>query len=448
MTDRTEQPLDLEDDTPPWERQQPQAAEPEVGTSPLAKELEQDGTLQKLATRQTVERRNAEDEAHHASSKALFGDWDTLDDKGRTDWIKGEKDYTRSAEGWWRSIKDNIADSSARNLEEAGLKTGEDPTWLQRKVDEQIAWHKQRQQTADLMESGLKEAPKTGAARAVTDATARGTVDSVVANTLKGLAFADAAWDTARSDTPMNLAELRQRHRDLLAEGKDVTSVLDATPMGKVKEKALYKVGQDVSDWANARFPKDEARANEFKMQFGEGLGSMIGFMGPSAALSIANFGMRRAGLSLLPDIIASVASPGVVAGTTGAMSQVGSMGDDALKAFEEGKTVDGRRVDESDIFSTALWAGPIGATEAFPIAHLFHGQKGAWVRHILAQAYEEGGQEFGQQVAENVVARAHSDDKRQWDDNAWDGMAIGGLLGAKSQAIADVYRLRRGTIT
>jgi hypothetical protein len=40
--DKDDLEIDLDDDTPPWERRK-EAAEPEVGTSPLAKELEESG---------------------------------------------------------------------------------------------------------------------------------------------------------------------------------------------------------------------------------------------------------------------------------------------------------------------------------------------------------------------------------------------------------------------
>ena len=102
--------------------------------------------------------------------------------------------------------------------------------------------------------------------------------------------------------------------------------------------------------------------------------------------------------------------------------------------------------VDENDILAATLLSVPIGATEAFPIAHLFHGQKVDWLKRIFAQAYEEGGQECVQQVAENFTARAHYDDKRKWDDNAWDGLGDRrGLLGAQSPCACRRLSLRAG---
>jgi hypothetical protein len=68
-----------DDDIPPWERGKP--AEHEVGTSPLAKQLDEDGTFDRLALRQQVDRRGEEDKAQRDSSKALLGDWQALDDK-------------------------------------------------------------------------------------------------------------------------------------------------------------------------------------------------------------------------------------------------------------------------------------------------------------------------------------------------------------------------------
>ena len=83
--------IDTDDDIPPWERSKP--AEPEVGTSPLARQLEQDGTLDRLALRQQIDRRGEEDKAHRNSSKALLGDWDSLDENGKADWIKGRRAF-------------------------------------------------------------------------------------------------------------------------------------------------------------------------------------------------------------------------------------------------------------------------------------------------------------------------------------------------------------------
>ena len=63
----------------------------------------------------------------------------------------------------------------------------------------------------------------------------------------------------------------------------------DPKPMGNVEERALYKAGKDVSDWADAAFPKDEARANEFKAQFAQGLGAgAYGLVTMTAVMSIA----------------------------------------------------------------------------------------------------------------------------------------------------------------
>ncbi len=85
----------LDDDTPPWRRRQPAArddeyipswerqtrAEPEVGTSPLAKQIEQDGTLDALAAEHQRSRKIAEATAFFelrksrmkAENDALYG---------------------------------------------------------------------------------------------------------------------------------------------------------------------------------------------------------------------------------------------------------------------------------------------------------------------------------------------------------------------------------------
>jgi hypothetical protein len=114
-------------------------------------------------------------------------------------------------------------------------------------------------------------------------------------------------------------------------------------------------------------------------------------------------------------------------------------MTDDAIKAMTEGKTVDGRPVDEDSVTAAFLLSIPIGASEALPLAHLFKDHMGHWLKAILVQAFEEGGQEFGQQIAENITARyiAMYDEGRNWDDQAWDAAAVGAWAGLRRENCA-----------
>lgn len=360
-------------------------AQPPAPQQPLsntARELEQDGTIDGLV--QDYQRQRED------------GDRRALDESRGRGWVadfaEGERTWGRRFESLWGGVQSMLASRRAA-LDAAGHPDAFAgvQAWLERKVEGNIGDSRRRQTEAGEIEAGTRAGPTTTLGRNLANRVGHGAIDGVVANTIKGLAYG------AR----------------YIANDPD-------RPLSRASESGIYRVGQVISDWAKRTFPDDPARQHEFSAALAEGFGSMAGFMGPSVAVQI----LTRGG----PMTIA------MISGGLGAASQAGNITDDAVTAMRAGRTVDGQPITEASVRRAFELALPGGASEAIPIARLFQGRQGAWVSRILAQSIEEGGQEWGQQVLENIVARANYDDQRQWDDNAWQGLAIGGILGAGMQ--------------
>jgi hypothetical protein len=401
-----------------------------VGTSPLAQDLEQSGWFaqqeaQHAADNAAAHERDRQDAIRESTRAAqppeTVPTWDDIAEITGSPWWSGttgqprpvspsdvefavgEQSWGQRMERFWRGAQSLLQDQIARRAERNRIEqevlsrtppTGEDPihAWAQRRVATNIAQEQQRQTAAEEIAGGTRAGPTTGLPLNLARRTGHGILDGVVANTIKGIAYS--------------------------------SQYLRGEPLSQTAETGIYHVGQIISDWATKLFPDDTARQYEFSGQLAEGFGSMVGFMGPGAAVNI----LVRGG----PKTIALIG--GGSAAVTGAFTQAGSITDDAVRAMREGRPVDGRLITEENLRSAYLWSIPGGLSEGLPIAHLFTGHSGAWMRAILAQAFEEGGQEFGQDVLENVVARANYDDKREWDDNAWQGMLVGGVLGGVMQ--------------
>jgi hypothetical protein len=280
-----------------------------------------------------------------------------------------------------------LEDIAARS---ADPEQGRDPVqdWLERKVQENIAGAQQRQREADEIAAGTRPGPTGEIQTELGRATARGLV-TTTANTLKGAAY---GYQYARRGT-----------------------------MSEAAETKIYELAAVIDEWARQTFPNDPARQHEMSVMLAEGTGSMVTFMGPGLAASM----LTRGGPTLLAWLATAATS-----GTTGALAQSGAMTDDALRAMRAGRTVGGEPVTEEMVRRVFPWAAFLGATEAAPIAHFLNRTGGTLALNVITQMIEEGGQEFVQQVGENVVARSHYDDLRQWDDNAWSGLAVGAILG------------------
>ena len=365
-----------------------------------------------LTTEHAINRREAEDRARDQSSEAMFGDWQKLDEKGKKEWAKGDKEHADRSDWFWTGIK-GLLDTRREILKRQGLDPDEDTlqTGLERRIAGNIELNKHKRAMAEAIERGEIEGPKyadytripLGFGNTVVVPVGRDQVEGVirggsqvVSSFLHGVAYAS-------------------EYASSFATGEQA-------PMSKGQQAWLYKIGDLTEEWAKARFPEDPVRANEFKKQFAEGAGSMVAFFGPGIAARI----IYKAGTMTMS----------AIAGFIGAGQQTGSMADDAIKAMTEGKTVDGKPVTEDDATAAFLLAFPIGATEALPLAHLFRGHQGQWLKAILVQAFEEGGQEWLQQVLENWTARSYYDDKRQWDDNAWDAAAVGAWAGSRREPL------------
>ncbi len=240
------------------------------------------------------------------------------------------------------------------------------------------------------MEAGTREGPKSKFVRQFAETTAEGLFDGVVANVLKGIGY------TQQYVAGDNLVD--------------------------VDKTTAYRWGDAVSRWAKMSFPGDEARQLEFATQLGQGTGSMIGFFGPALAANI----LLKAGPKTML----------AIAGGTGGVTQSGDMADDARTAHLK----DPGKVTEENIRNAYVLGLPIGASEAIPLAGFLGRGSSPFLQRVWAQVVEEGGQEWAQTVAENVVARQNYDDKRHWDDGAWDGALVGGLLGAKMQVAGEAW--------
>lgn len=463
--------LDALDETPgtPDEIERPSRSAWSPST-PLAKEVVDSEIVDQIGIRKTIEDEEKRETARRESSplwteaknllvagpgayllgktlgrgeggEGALGTIGKLSDDERLQWIADEKVSADRSLAFWDNVKKTYGDKikgavapvldysavARAALKQAGV-LGDDETiggqfgsWLDRKTNENIALAKRRRLLAEQMEAGTREAPKFGALRSSFDDIERG-IANVVASGIKGVAYGIETGDLIRVNPAIDahLVDVLKR-----------TGVISGNP-SEAQKRNIYRFGAWIENETKAQFPEDDARANEFRKALSEGVGSMIGFMGAGfTALAIG----KGAGISTL------------ASGLMGGLSQAGSMTDDALKKYLKDAGTEGRKLTpEEERKATQVWLMGlgIGATEAVPLANFFAGHSGRFVRGVLLQATEEGGQEWVQQVLENVVAQRYYDPERKWDDNAWDGLAIGGIIGAKMQAgQAGIDRLR-----
>lgn len=318
----------------------------------------------------------------------------------------GEQAWGQRFESMWSFIQ-NALEARQRSMAESGQVDRDAALvqWLADHARRNVGDSQRRQQEASQIAAGLRAGPRSSYARNLVNSAGRGLVDNVVAGMLKGMGY------TAQ-----------------LAQG----------PLTEVEENGIYQMGAAVSDWAKRVFPNDPARQHEFSGVLAEGVGSMVGFFGPGMAAQI----LTRGGPAATAWIY------GASSLGTGALSQMGQMTDEARSAAERGVTfADGRPVTEADVRRTLGLAMPIGATEAVPIARMFNRTGGTAALRIVMQMIEEGGQEFGQQILSNIVARSNFDEARRIDEGAWQGLAVGGLLGAGMGGGVEVSRRRDNLI-
>jgi N12 class adenine-specific DNA methylase/predicted kinase len=383
---------------------------------PAPFELSDDPDISEAQMRKRFDDRDAEERARVESSYGLFGSsWGVYDDEGSKNWATGEQSAAQDSIEFWSKTRDYLRTRRERIGEAAKQATGtftllpglpgiKVPTpdgashgfqdWAERKADENIEHAKLRLALASEMVAGERESAKVKPWLAMMRAIAKGVTQDVIANLLKGagagLSYAQEAID-----------------------GKSYEASEDS---------GFYKLGQWIESAVEEALPDDPARAHEFKIKLARGMGSMAGFYGPGLALQVAT----------------RIGAKGMMAVTAGmgAGAQSGSMYEQATEAMNARPG----EVSEDDRFKAWLVGLGAGATEAFPLGHWLSGPGSGAFRKMLAEAWEEGGQEFAQSVIENIAAEALYDPDRKWDDNAWEGMAIGGLLGAKMSLIQSAW--------
>lgn len=113
-----------------------------------------------------------------------------------------------------------------------------------------------------------------------------------------------------------------------------------------------------------------------------------------------------------------------------GGLSQAQMMGEEAFEATGD--------IDKANL--AFAWGIPIGATEAIPISRAIERIKGLGVgqklkltdifRKALTGGLEEGSQELGQTIWENLTAQQIWDASRSFDDGIWEGGAVGFITG------------------
>ena len=180
------------------------------------------------------------------------------------------------------------------------------------------------------------------------------------------------------------------------------------------KGAAVRKAGDAISDPAPPSAGTVERFLTEVLPAAG---GSMVTFAGTAAAL-------RRVGV---PEW-AGVGGAGAAAGAA----------DGYLDAIKKG-------ADEETAMFSALVNGGLGVTEAVPISK--------WLTRVggtrafataLKEGFEEGFQEWVQQVGGNLAAKATYDPKRPWMEGAGEGSAAGVTLGVVGSLLASGIARRR----
>ena len=231
-----------------------------------------------------------------------------------------------------------------------------------------------------------------------------------------GERFKNAAVSFARSGAEMP-ASMLSGIAVLAKELDEITGTGEYE--GKdAKDLATARAAARIREWADEHLPDDPKMRGAFLEQvLPAAFGSGAFFLATGAAGRVVG------------------ASGGAVAGVTGALSEGGSV-------YEEA-----RQMGASD--RTARLAGlaamPLGATEALPVERQLGRLFGEGGNRIFREAFyggmEEGLQELGQGVGENIVAGQSYDPGRPVGQgvgtNAFAGFLTGGLLSAGATALS-----------
>ncbi|MCH7934416.1 MAG: hypothetical protein IIC36_10545, partial [Gemmatimonadetes bacterium] len=196
------------------------------------------------------------------------------------------------------------------------------------------------------------------------------------------------------------------------------------------RESGLFRAGQALRRKTAEVLPVDPAREDKFETKLARGLGSTAGFLG-------AGLIGRATRAGALP-----------VAALSGAAAGAANQFQQALTA---GASIE-------DATEAAKLSAMVGTSEALPIARLLgrvDKASGGTIRRILtrtiAGGFEEGIQETGQQIADNLIASklVAFDPERETFTGAGEGGAVGFTTGALFNFVAAAFGVRtRGART
>jgi hypothetical protein len=180
-------------------------------------------------------------------------------DQSARNFAAGEQAWGQRFEGLWSFVQKALEARQA-SIAESGT---DDPMpgvaqWLLDHAQRNVGDSQRRQQEAAQIAAGLRAGPRSSYARNLWNSAGRGLMDNVVANMLKGMGYGTQYFQGALTD---------------------------------VEENGIYQMGAAVSEWAKRVLPNDPARHHEFSGVLAEGVGSMVGFFGPSMAAQILTRG-------------------------------------------------------------------------------------------------------------------------------------------------------------
>jgi N12 class adenine-specific DNA methylase/GNAT superfamily N-acetyltransferase/predicted kinase len=399
------------------------------GVTETSRQIEGTGLFDDLTARHTVDLGAEDDDAREKANAALLGEWGYLNEKGKKDWVDSTRSWAEWGEGFWSGVEENIVKPRRRSLEERAKRQGftfdierdADPIqgWLERKIAANKAQSQRRKFYADLVDQGKAPAATQGTARNIAEQAGRGFLDAGIGGTVAGAGRLGIMGS-----------------RDSLQSSIKPVQAIGAVQF--IQGVGVKAVGDWISKKASELFPTDPARQEEFQSAVGNGVGTMFAFMGPSAAAALLSRSGPRTLAALAagePELAAQIAAQSAARTGSAVSATMGSLmnAESVAREAEEAQAA-GKPVTDDDVERAFLFALPVGATEAVPVANWFTGAQGGFIRGVLREAAEEGGQEFIQTLGNNVIAQSIYDPERKWDEGAWTGALVGALLGGSME--------------
>jgi len=473
-------------DQPEGSRELVPVVKPTLRETQSPVEIDPDPNIGGLQIERRVNKRREQDDATDRSFLDTFGRWGYLEPEEKDQWAADTEAYAKEAQGYWGSISSIAKRTKAATgydrvsgplpgIGGAGLGLLD---FAERKGAEMQAFYQRRELLAKAVAEGRAALPKYSLARNIVEETLKAggdTAGSAIKGWGRGAGYAaDASYGMTSEEE-----RRQQRARMSFAGGmiapekaptyaqeivkaagyafeRDTGSAEKAAEfVHRLSGKTLEHFGGFISEKAKELFPGDEARQEEFATKFAAGTGSMITFWGtgltayfltragPKTLIRTADETGGKWASEFAPEYMSKELAQktaknqaAAVSGATGAMMQ----GESAAQEAEFYRDELGRSVSQRDIMMTYLLNLPGGASEALPIAKLFANPTGSAIKNVIEQAIEEGGQEFGQQVLQNLIAQQYYDPSRTWDDGAWEGAAIGLMLGAGMESARAAY--------